>query len=431
MRKAIAAILIAVLLISALVGSMAAGLLPDDQQGPQSEHSAMQPTAPPSLGSVSNRPEPSEATYPKPYLDLDYDDSWVANVPEVIGGYTVIRVTTPKTVVCSGGPIITFHATQKSLDEFLSAPPDLSSLRAAVRSIPGVPSDVRLSFAGKPRDDEEYAESRRRSNESMISSGCIFLGRPIITGLATSVVPGEDSRLSDSEHEDPNVVRQESDNVGTASTEDPEHESPNVVRQDPDSNPSPDSAIIAAETGLPVDQIEKAIAFQNEFSAYAGELKSSFPGQISAIWMDSPLDGIGPNTRGNIRFVGEVPSEAMFKENVLLTGGGNISMEDHKRRSEIAAGALLELGYTSFIAFFAVAENVIVLELGLMEGASQPSKPDIVAAIQDRAEAEQSLQGRAAVIEESDVSLRVLTGSASTIQQPLRGPESEPDGMLE
>ena len=106
-------------------------------------------------------------------------------------------------------------------------------------------------------------------------------------------------------------------------------------------------------------------------------------------------------------------------------------MEDHKRRSEIAAGALLELGYTSFIAFFAVAENVIVLELGLMEGASQPSKPDIVAAIQDRAEAEQSLQGRAAVIEESDVSLRVLTGSASTIQQPLRGPESEPDGMLE
>ena len=154
----------------------------------------------------------------------------------------------------------------------------------------------------------------------------------------------------------------------TETTEDPEHESPNVVQQDPDSNPSPDSAIIAAETGLPVDQTVKAIAFQNEFSAYAGELKSSFPGQISAIWMDSPLDGIGPNTRGNIRFVGEVPSEAMFTENVLLTGGGNISMEDHKRRSQIAAGALLELGYTSFIEFFAVAENVTVLKLALMEG---------------------------------------------------------------
>ena len=209
---------------------------------------------------------------------------------------------------------------------------------------------------------------------------------------------------------------------------------PNVVRQNPDSSPSPDSAIIAAETGLPVDQIVKALAFQSdEFSAYAGELISSFPGQISAIWMDSPLSGIGPNTRGNIRFVGEVPSEAMFKENVLLTGGGNISLEDHKRRSEIAAEALRELGYDDFVTFFAMAENVIVLELGLMEGASQPSKPDIVAAIQDRAEAEQSLQGRAAEIVESDVSLRVLTGSvpARTIQQPLRGPESEPDGMLE
>ena len=101
---------------------------------------------------------------------------------------------------------------------------------------------------------------------------------------------------------------------GVACTQDPEHEDPNVVRQNPDSSPSPDSAIIAAETGLPVDQIVKALAFQDEFSAYAGELISSFPGQISAIWMDSPLSGIGPNTRGNIRFVGEVPSEAMFKE---------------------------------------------------------------------------------------------------------------------
>ena len=56
MRKAIAAILIAVLLISALVGSMAAGLLSNDQQGSQSEHSAMQPTAPPSSdGEDDNR----------------------------------------------------------------------------------------------------------------------------------------------------------------------------------------------------------------------------------------------------------------------------------------------------------------------------------------------------------------------------------------
>ena len=195
MRKAIAAILIAVLLISALVGSMAAGLLSNDQQGPQSEHSAMQPTAPPSLGSESNRPEPSETTYAKPYLDLDYDDSWVANVPEVIGGYTVIQVTTPKTVACGNGPIITFHATQKSMDEFLSAPLDLNSLRAAIRSIPGVPSDVRLSFAaarldaaGVPIDKEETEARRKRWNESMIKTGCTF-----------SVDPGDEPGLGDVE----------------------------------------------------------------------------------------------------------------------------------------------------------------------------------------------------------------------------------------
>ena len=147
--------------------------------------------------------------YPNPYLDLDYDDSWVASVPEVIGGYTVIRVTTPKTVACSNGPIITFHATQKSLDEFLSAPLDLSSLRAAVLAISGVPSDIGLSFAAARLDetgvrvDKEEWEARRKSrNENIARIGCldyrIFLGgRPLSS--ATPVVPCGDPGLADAE----------------------------------------------------------------------------------------------------------------------------------------------------------------------------------------------------------------------------------------
>ena len=206
-----------------------------------------------------------------------------------------------------------------------------------------------------------------------------------------------------------------------------------VVRQDADSSPSPDSAIIAAETGLPDDLIERAMAFQDEFSAYASELISSFPDQISAVWMDSPLGVSGPNTRGNIRFVGEVPPQLTSRESVFLTGGGNISLADHKLRSEISAKTLRELGYDYFVTFFAPAENVMVVELQLMEGASRPSKSDIVAAIQERTEAEQLLQGRAAEVVGSDVDLRILTGSmpARTIQQPLRETDSEPAGMVE
>ena len=182
MRKAFVVMHGGVLIISALVGGMAAALLPNEQQGSRSEQTATLPTAAPSSGSESNRPEPADTTYPKPYLDLDYEDSWVADVPESIGGHRVIRVETLKSRTCSRGPIITLHAPQKSMDEFLSTSPDMRSLRIAIQSIPGVPVDFQLSFAGKPRDEEEYAESRSRSNESMISSGCIFLGRPVSVG---------------------------------------------------------------------------------------------------------------------------------------------------------------------------------------------------------------------------------------------------------
>ena len=109
----------------------------------------------------------------RPVLDEDYDDSWVANVPEVIGGYRVIRITTPKSLACSHHPRITLLAQQGSMDEFLSAPLDLPSLRAAIQSIPGVPSDVGLGFTGSPIDKEEMAEKNRRWNEANIRKGCI------------------------------------------------------------------------------------------------------------------------------------------------------------------------------------------------------------------------------------------------------------------
>ena len=75
----------------------------------------------------------------EPVLDMDYDDSWVANIPEVIGGYKVLYIETPKSVACSHQAQIAFLAHQGSLDEFLAAPLDVHSLRAAIRSIEGGP----------------------------------------------------------------------------------------------------------------------------------------------------------------------------------------------------------------------------------------------------------------------------------------------------
>ena len=115
-----------------------------------------------------------------PVLDTNYDDSWVANVPDVIGGYRVLFVTTPKSLACSSRPRMTLLAQQGSADEFLSDPLDLPSLRAAIRSIPGVPSNVVLGFTGSPIGEEELAAKNTKWNEVRIREGCIHHSRPTL-----------------------------------------------------------------------------------------------------------------------------------------------------------------------------------------------------------------------------------------------------------
>ena len=214
MRKAIAIVLIATISVAAIVGSVTARLLPNDQQGPEPERSATQLTAPSSSSSQSNRPESVEPTYLYPVLypvlDLDYDDSWVANIPEFISGYRVLSVDTPKSYPCSDWPLITFHATQKSLDEYVAAAPDMKSLRTAVLAVPGVPSDIRLSFAGarldetgEPIDKEERALREKSLIDNIARIGCqdyqIIMGGPIVESPDTSAVPGDDEGLTDAE----------------------------------------------------------------------------------------------------------------------------------------------------------------------------------------------------------------------------------------
>ena len=108
---------------------------------------------------------------------MDYDDSWVANFPEFIGGYKVQYIETPRSVACSNQPMIHLLAHQRSMDEFLSTPLDIHSLRAAIRLIEGVPSDgIVLGFSGIPLGEggkEEWDESIRRQNEEAKINGCV------------------------------------------------------------------------------------------------------------------------------------------------------------------------------------------------------------------------------------------------------------------
>ena len=90
-----------------------------------------------------------------------------------------------------------------------------------------------------------------------------------------------------------------------------------------------------------------------------------------------------------------------------------ISMADHARRTELVAEALVGQGYRNFVTFFDPIDRVIRIELRLPEGTTQPSKLDILGAVQNRVRAQ--LQGRAATVDALDLELTVITGSGPII----------------
>ena len=110
----------------------------------------------------------------RPIFDIDYDDSWVASVPEVIGGYRVLYISTPKSRACSQSPVIDLQTPQESLSGFLGDPPDVHAL---MQALPELPSNVRLSFGPSPIDKEEMAVRDRRWNEAKTRTGCIPWGQ--------------------------------------------------------------------------------------------------------------------------------------------------------------------------------------------------------------------------------------------------------------
>lgn len=225
----------------------------------------------------------------------------------------------------------------------------------------------------------------------------------------------------------------------TSRVHSPSFEGPYAVSKDKDENHIPagvefqdeqaaqvaDIAILAKETGLETTDVERSIEFQQAFSTYAVGLFERYPSQISAVWTE-PV----PSITGHIHFVGEVPSQVISEverqnsrtaTNILLTGHGQIALEDHLYRSQIVAEALVIAGYNNNVTFYDPVDSLIHIELQLPSESLEPSKPEIVSAVETLMQ-ESGLQGRATVVEESDLHIDVIIGSGPiVIDQHSRG----------
>ncbi len=151
--------LLVVVLASMMAFSGAAYAIGPGGDGPDGE----------GVGPVGNVGAPSQ----NPEVDPDYDDLWTTDFPQTIGGFNVGYVNTPKDRACISIPIIYLQAPQASLEEFLASQHDISSLNAAIQSVPGVPAEVRLSFSPGLIDRETAAAEDAIWNRERSENGCL------------------------------------------------------------------------------------------------------------------------------------------------------------------------------------------------------------------------------------------------------------------
>lgn len=175
---------------------------------------------------------------------------------------------------------------------------------------------------------------------------------------------------------------------------------PSVTLETPDTVPYPDSALTAAALGVSTAEAIRELTAQDAFDDYVDKVIEQFPGQTSGIWMDSPDDS-SVNTRGNIRFKGEVPAGITIMENVRLIGGGGLTLDDHYRRADEVEEALwnytAQLGYEYLSGYEPdVDKIVIMMQIPEADSASVPSIADFLAAFNQHLGSVSELRGTAA-----------------------------------
>ena len=165
-----------------------------------------------------------------------------------------------------------------------------------------------------------------------------------------------------------------------------------------------DAAIVARETGLPIDEARATLRFQKEFAKMADDMMQRFPGQISGVWVE-PL----PARKGFVRFVDGAPEETR-PPHVQFLEDGELPFEVQTRRAELAAEALALAGHDSFSTFFDVRSNRIRVEIMLPEGLSAPGESQVLGLVGRHIFQQLDLSGRALVLEREDLDLQVLRG---------------------
>lgn len=166
-----------------------------------------------------------------------------------------------------------------------------------------------------------------------------------------------------------------------------------------------DVALLAAETGLAVDEVRRAVEFQAAFATYAEELLARFPDQISGIWTDEV-----PKVGGYVRFLGRAPRE-VAPPNVVFLEGGRLSLAEHRQRAEVAAAALAERGYRNFLTYFDPIRQVIQVEMKAPADAPVPGRAAVLDAVRERVWNDLALGGEALVVRPADLDLSVLRGT--------------------
>lgn len=106
-------------------------------------------------------------------LDHDYDDGWVADVPDTISGHNVRHIHTPKNRACVPEPLILLQTTKTSMEEFLADPPDVGAVNAAIKAISGAPSEFNLSFSPGAINREADAAKDAVWNTEREERGCL------------------------------------------------------------------------------------------------------------------------------------------------------------------------------------------------------------------------------------------------------------------
>jgi hypothetical protein len=128
---------------------------------------------------------------------------------------------------------------------------------------------------------------------------------------------------------------------------------PTVSEQEATEN---DLALLAEAKGFPVQEVRRALGFQEDFLLYAQDLAERYPDRFSRIWLE-PV----PAMQGVIEFIGDAPSENT-PSGITLLSGGLISQADHELRAELAAEALLGAGFKGITTYFDVPGNQIANE---------------------------------------------------------------------